>query len=163
MELESHIRTTRSLYSPASRTCLKNRCCLQQVDEFAHSDVRLSKNCRKRPPGKFPVNRALAPFVFAQVGTDLSRTTRLVQSFKLPTRTRGVPNILINSALRFVCVIVPKPRDGTGHARLQRLDVGFDFLAFASMRLAGRSVPSHTSRATLERPRLLFREYARIC
>ena len=51
------MRTTRFLCSHESRASLKSRCRLQQVDEFTHRNVRLSKNCRKRPAGKFSVNR----------------------------------------------------------------------------------------------------------
>lgn len=51
------IRTTSSQPSHESRAALKGACRLQQVDEFAHGNARLSKNRGESPSGEFPVSR----------------------------------------------------------------------------------------------------------
>ena len=69
---------------------------LQQVDEFAHSNVRLSKNCRKRPSGKFPVNRdnhnsapLIAEFHVTTSLPDLYKANLLERSDGLLTGNNG--------------------------------------------------------------------------
>ena len=76
--LSHTISTTRFVCSCESRTSLKGRYCLQQVDEFAHRNVRLTKNCCKRPPCKLPVNR------------DNHRSAPLTAEFHMTTSLPGL-------------------------------------------------------------------------
>ena len=57
MDLESHNKNRYKVHSPEGQTVLKRRGCLQQVNEIAHSNARLSKNRRKCSPGQYSVKR----------------------------------------------------------------------------------------------------------
>src|SRR5487761_1895828 len=46
------IRATSSRHSRKSRSVLRRRCSLEQFDELAHSEARLSKNRRECPSGE---------------------------------------------------------------------------------------------------------------